>query len=127
MNPPQPGRGHLTPSEIGLVVLHSGYRVHARKLPKRPRLTVIGAPHVSQISSVVSGGTFSHVPSRFLTTSIVVRHSGYPWQAPNEPLRPHLITIGLPHFSHVQSVGSSSRLTSRISARAFSSSSLNGP
>jgi hypothetical protein len=37
-----------------------------------------------------------------------------------------LITIGLPHFSHVHSVAISSRLTSRISLRAFSSSSLNG-
>ena len=66
----------MTPSEIALVVLHSGYFVHAKKLPKRPRLIVIGAPQVSQISSVaitrVVPDPASYVPGVTMPAEVVL-------------------------------------------------------
>ena len=40
-------------------------------------------------------------------------------------MRPHLMTMGLPHFSHVSSVAISCRFTSRMLTSAFARSSLN--
>ena len=50
---------------------------------------------------------------------LVFLHSGYCGQARNSPLRPHLITIMAPHLSQSMSVGTSWRLTSRISFVGF--------
>src|SRR5262245_39352901 len=90
--------------------------------PKRPLRRTIGLPHFGQASSIAGAAASppSAPPGPPLPPAIswVLRHSGYPEQARNFPYRPHLITIGLPHFSHVDSVGISSVLTLRISVEA---------
>src|SRR3954469_24169095 len=111
----------MTPIEIGAVVLHSGYFEQAWNSPKRPRRMTIGDPHVGHFSSV-SRVVFTTVmvPSSAFLYSLVLRHSGYPQQARKWPLRPHLLTMFLPHFSQLCSVVASSRFTSRISIFALS-------
>src|SRR5437868_6622792 len=111
---------------MGLVPLHSGYLVHARKVPNRPFLTAISEPQRSHFSSVLGGSTMMSSPSYPRLNSLVFLHSGYFWQAMNWPFLPHLMTIGPPHFSQVKGVGISSRLTSRMLVSARARSFLNG-
>src|SRR5512146_1041930 len=103
MYPPQPF-GQFTPIEIGFEVLHSGYREQARNRPNRPRFTTIGEPQFGHFSSVVISSSLmgAIVPSSSRRKFIVFRHSGYREQARNSPMRPQLMTMGLPHWSHVR-------------------------
>src|SRR4051812_43994486 len=100
--------------DMGLDDLQSGYPEHARNRPKRPRLTSIGLLHLSHFSSVVSSCTTTIFPSTSLKSRVLLQ-SGYPLQARNRPIFPHLMTMGfLAHLSQVRSVGISSRFTSRM-------------
>src|SRR5215468_2603368 len=98
--------GVFVPAASLRVVLHSGYPVHARNCPKRPRFSVIGFPQFSQGSgSAASAEASPSFGASSLTISLVFLHSGYAEHAINRPNWPHLITIGLPHFSQTSSVG----------------------
>ena len=59
------------------VVLHSGYPVHARNWPKRPRFIAIGLPQFSHGS--ISSSPLSDSGS-WTSTSRVLVQSGYPLQ-----------------------------------------------
>ena len=86
----------------------------------------MAAPQAGHFSSVVTSSSFtgSIAPSSVRRKFMVFRHSGYPEQARNSPMRPHLMTMGLPHFSHRCSVASSWRFTSRMVTSALARSSL---
>src|SRR4030065_1687018 len=92
--------GHFTPVflAIDLIFLHSGYLLHPRKAPNRPRFTTIGAPHFSQTSPLFSA-------SSFFSSSVfsVYLHSGYFMQAMNFPKRPNFTTRSPPHLGHCRS------------------------
>src|SRR5262245_4345349 len=104
-----------------LVVLHSGYPVHARNCPKRPRLTAIGLPQFSHGSTSSSPDSDSGCCS---SSSRVLVHSGYPLQAMNGPNLPTRLSIGMPHLSHASPM-SIPFLRSTISLPAFERSFLN--
>ena len=114
---PQSGQG--MPLEMGFVLLHSGYLEHAKNLPNRPRLMVMGEPHLSQISSVVSTGATVMTPFSSFLNSRVPLQSGYPVHDKNSPFLPNLITMGFPHLSHLISVFTSWRLISFIATLAL--------
>src|SRR4030095_4863944 len=78
------------------VVLHSGYPVHARTCPNRPRFRTIGRPQFSHVSSS------SSVPCASAgSSSFVLSQSGYRLQAREIPNLTALSTISpSPHLSH---------------------------
>src|SRR5262245_59645169 len=97
--------GVFVPAAIFRVVLHSGEALHPRNWPKCPRLSAMGFPQFSQGSGSVSADASPSFGASSLVISFVFLHSGYPEHAMNRPNWPHLMTIGLPHFSHTSSVG----------------------
>ena len=70
-------RGEATPSEMGAVVLQSGYFEQAWNSPKRPRRITIGEVHVghSWSDGRVVGRTV-RLPSELRVYSLVLRQSG---------------------------------------------------
>src|SRR5437588_282464 len=109
--------GTFLPWSRRLVVLQSGYPVHAMNCPKRPRFSTIGRPQFSQYSSCdVSCRSAESRSGRSMGFSLVnVQLFGsvlsYELHAKNDPCFPHLITSGEPHRSHFSSVAFSIRLT----------------
>src|SRR6185503_3097493 len=101
-------------------------------LPNRPVFTTIGLLHFSHFSSVVNSifGMILMVPSSSFSKFCVFLQGGlslYAGQARNLPLRPHLISIILPHFSQEISVGGSTVSLGPGMIFAFSKSVANVP
>src|SRR3989304_3437141 len=104
--PLHPCSGQATPMDMGFVVLHLG--------------------HFSFVTSFFSTTTSIFPFSSFLKFFVFLQ-CGYAEHARNFPFLPHFITITLPHFSHLISVGVSSFFMSFISFSAFFRLSLKGP
>src|SRR3972149_5302582 len=98
-------------------------------LPNLPVFMSMGLPQLGHFSSVISffSTTTSIFPLSPFLKFFVFLHFGYAEHARNFPFLPHFITITLPHFSHLMSVGVSSLFMSFISFSAFLRLSLNGP
>src|SRR5690606_27753829 len=98
-----PSFGHLMPSGMERVPLHSGYLVHARNSPKRPVLMTISEPQRWHFSSVGRSGArsfFSDFTQSQLSLYLV--HARY------GPKRPVRSSMGEPHFGHFSSLSFSS-------------------
>src|SRR3974390_367284 len=111
------------------VVLQSGYPVHARNVPNRPRFSAISFPQFSQYSVLFSAS--SAISSAM---SWMKSHSGYREQSRKNPCRlilssnspwlhfSHFFPVGIPALYEIISSPALSRSTTNFSQNSFTDS-----